>query len=42
MMASGYTILNAESNDEAVKMAKGCPILHGGGAISVFKTIRVM
>ncbi len=26
---TGYTIINAESMDEAVKIAKGCPIITG-------------
>lgn len=41
-MASGYTILAADSLDAAVEMAKGCPMLDGGGQISVFETIQVM
>lgn len=42
MMASGYTILTADSLDEAVVMAKGCPMLDGGGQISVFETFPAM
>ncbi len=41
-MASGYTILSADSMDAAVDMAKGCPVLQGGAAISVFETFPVM
>lgn len=41
-MASGYTILAADSMDAAVEMAKGCPMLDGGGAISVFETFPAM
>jgi hypothetical protein len=41
-MASGYTILEAESLDAAVKMATGCPVLLGGAEISVFETFNVM
>lgn len=41
-MASGYTILQAESLDQAVGMAKNCPVLQGGGEISVFETFEVM
>lgn len=37
-MASGYTLLEAGSLDEAVKMAKSCPVLEGG---SVFETFEV-
>jgi hypothetical protein len=41
-MASGYSILKADSLDAAVTMAKGCPVLHGGASISVFETFEVM
>ncbi len=41
-MASGYTIISADSMDAAVSMAKGCPVLQGGGNISVFETFEVM
>jgi hypothetical protein len=41
-MASGYTILEAESLDKAAKMAKSCPVLQSGGKISVFETFNVM
>ena len=41
-MASGYTILQAGSLDEAAKMAQGCPVLKGGAEISVFETFDVM
>ncbi len=40
--ASGYTIIQADSSDEAVKMAKGCPVLQGGGDISVFEAFKIM
>ena len=40
-MASGYTIVEAESLDEAVNMAQGCPVLAGGAEISVFETFEV-
>jgi hypothetical protein len=41
-MASGYTILQAESLDQAAKMAQSCPVLQGGAAISIFETFDVM
>jgi hypothetical protein len=41
-MASGYTILQAGSLDEAAKMAQGCPHLLAGGEVSVFETFDVM
>lgn len=42
MMATGYTILQADSLDQAAKMAQSCPVLQGGAAISVFETFDVM
>lgn len=41
-MASGYTILQTESLDQAAKMAQSCPVLQGGGEISIFETFEVM
>lgn len=41
-MASGYTILEAGSLDEATKMAQSCPVLQSGAQISVFETFEVM
>ncbi len=41
-MASGYTILQAGSLDEAAVMAQGCPHLLAGGEVSVFETFDVM
>jgi hypothetical protein len=32
---SGYTILEAATIDEAIAMAKGCPILDGSGRIEI-------
>ena len=32
---SGYSIVSADNIDAAVDMAKGCPILEGGGSIAV-------
>ena len=42
MMASGYTIIKADSLDAAVAMAKGCPVLKSGAKISVFETFDAM
>jgi len=42
MMASGYSIIKADSLDAAVAMAKGCPVLKGGAKISVFETFNAM
>ena len=41
-MASGYSIISADSMDDAVTKAKGCPVLLGGAQISVFETFAVM
>lgn len=41
-MATGYTILEAESLDAAAKMAQSCPVLQGGADVSVFETFEVM
>ncbi len=40
--ATGYTILQADSLDAAVGMAKGCPVLQGGAQISVYEISPVM
>ena len=37
--ASGYSLLEADSLDAAVALAKGNPILQSGGAIEVAETI---
>jgi hypothetical protein len=39
---TGYTIITAAGIDAAVDMAKGCPILDGGGSIEVAETIPMM
>ena len=38
--ATGYTIINAESMDEAVKIAKTCPVLHDAeGLVRVYEAL---
>lgn len=39
---SGYTIIAADGLDAATELAKGCPILAGGGSIEVCEIIVVM
>lgn len=39
---SGYTILNADSLDAAVALARTCPVLAGGASIEVIETFDVM
>ena|SRR2546426_11848446 len=41
-MATGYSIIKADSLDAAVEMAKGCPVLQGSGQITVYETFPVM
>lgn len=39
--SSGYSVIKAGSLDAAVTLAQGCPILEGGGSISVFETLEM-
>lgn len=39
---SGYSIISAGSLDEAVDLAKSCPVLAGGSAIEVVETFEAM
>jgi len=39
---TGYSVLQADSLDAAVQMAKGCPILAVGGSIQVCETFNAM
>jgi hypothetical protein len=41
-MATGYTIISAVSLDAAVEQAKSCPVLQGGGQVTVYETFNVM
>jgi len=41
-MASGYSVIKADSLDAAVELARRCPVLQGGARISVFETFPVM
>jgi hypothetical protein len=40
--ASGYSLIEADSLDHAVTLAKGCPVLHGGASVDVYETFEVM
>ena len=40
--ASGYSVISADSLDDAVAIAKDCPVLMGGASISVYETFNVM
>lgn len=39
--ASGYSLIDAESIEDALTKAKGCPILASGGSIEVCPTIEM-
>jgi hypothetical protein len=39
---TGYSIIKADSLDQAVELAKGCPVLQGGASIDVAETFAVM
>ena len=39
---SGYSIIKADSQDAAVAIAKGCPVLAGGAMIEVVETFDAM
>ncbi|NCF69083.1 MAG: hypothetical protein GWP61_24245 [Chloroflexi bacterium] len=39
--SSGYTILNADSMEAAIGMAKNCPMLDGNGQITVYETFEM-
>lgn len=39
---TGYSIISAASHDEAVRLAKGCPVLRAGGMIEVVETFDAM
>ncbi len=41
-MPSGYSIIKANSLDEAVALAKGCPVFLGGAKLAVIETFNVM
>ena len=39
---SGYSILKADNLEAATNLAKGCPVLSGGGTVEVYETFEVM
>jgi hypothetical protein len=40
--ATGYSILKADSLSAATELAKGCPVLHTGGKITVYEVTPAM
>ena len=41
-MATGYSIVKADSLEEASGLAQGCPVLASGGEITVYETFPAM
>ena len=41
-LATGYTIVTADSLEAATAIAKGSPVLQGGGSVTVYETLPVM
>jgi hypothetical protein len=41
-LASGYSIIEADSFAAALDIAKGCPVLQGGASVEVYETFPVM
>ena len=41
-LASGYSIIKADSLDAAVELAQRCPVTQGGAQITVYETYPVM
>jgi hypothetical protein len=39
---SGYSIVTTDSLEAAVALAKGCPVLQGGGDVAVYETVQAM
>lgn len=40
--ATGYTIIAADSLDQAAELAQGCPVLLAGGTVTVYEIFEVM
>jgi hypothetical protein len=41
LKASGYSVVTADGLDEAVTMAKGCPIFDRGGNVEVYEALEM-
>jgi hypothetical protein len=39
--AGGYTVIDADSLDDAAKKADGCPILAAGGNVEIYETVEM-
>ncbi len=40
--ASGYSLIEADSVEDAVAKAQGCPILAAGGSVEIAEAVEVM
>ena len=38
---TGYSIVTADSRDDALSMAKGCPVLASGGSVEVIELLEM-
>jgi hypothetical protein len=38
---TGYSIVSADSLDAAVDLARGCPVLAGGGTVDVYEALTM-
>jgi len=38
---TGYSLINADSLDDAVSKAQGCPIIASGGSVEVAETVEM-
>jgi hypothetical protein len=38
----GYSVVAADNLAAATELAKGCPVLTGGGAVDVYETLPIM
>lgn len=38
---TGYSILTADSLDDAISKAKGCPVLGAGGSLEVYESLPI-
>ena len=38
-LATGYSVIKADSIADAVEKAKGCPVLGGGATVTVYETL---
>lgn len=39
---TGYSVVSADSLDGATELARGCPVLAGGGSVEVYETFKAM